>query len=123
MSTPLAGINWGGMPSTSDNASRHNDVSPTMQDSLHTSNLDKIPCIPLKNTTPKKSGRNAMMNKLKLKITFLVGKNKDIKPREKFATLLFLLIHCFPSIILEEWGSTANDYAQSITSGTDLSYE
>eukprot|EP00957_Ditylum_brightwellii_P157839 12014159-Ditylum_brightwellii.AAC.1 len=58
-----------------------------------------------------------------LQITFLVGKHEDINPREKFATLLLLLIACSPSLTLEECGSSDANCAQSITTGANLPFK
>eukprot|EP00957_Ditylum_brightwellii_P102166 7788224-Ditylum_brightwellii.AAC.1 len=85
--------------------------------------LDKTPIIPTKESPSQKTGKTTTINEHKLKITFLVGKNEDINPQEKFATLLSLLITCFPSLTLEEWGSTDADCAQSITTGANLPFK
>eukprot|EP00957_Ditylum_brightwellii_P049716 3770213-Ditylum_brightwellii.AAC.1 len=52
-----------------------------------------------------------------------MGLHEDIKPREKFAPLLSLLVQRFPSLTLEEWGSTEQDCSQSITLGANLPFE
>eukprot|EP00957_Ditylum_brightwellii_P013087 988692-Ditylum_brightwellii.AAC.1 len=54
---------------------------------------------------------------------FIVGKDQDVRPHEKFATLLSLLIKCFPALTLEEWDCSKDEYAQSITDGSDLPHE
>eukprot|EP00957_Ditylum_brightwellii_P005383 410449-Ditylum_brightwellii.AAC.1 len=86
-------------------------------------NLDKTPVIPPKESPPKKTGKTSTITKHKLQITFLVGKNEGINLREKFGTLLLLLITHFPALTLEELGSTDADRAQSITTGANLPFE
>eukprot|EP00957_Ditylum_brightwellii_P009825 741263-Ditylum_brightwellii.AAC.1 len=69
----------------------HNGVNTAQSATQSNQNLDRTPIIPAKESPPKKPGKITMINEHKLKITFLVEKNVDVKPREKFATLLSLL--------------------------------
>eukprot|EP00957_Ditylum_brightwellii_P017083 1288512-Ditylum_brightwellii.AAC.1 len=66
---------------------------------------------------------STVINKYKVRIMFIVGENQDVKPREKFATLLSLIIMRFLAITLEEWDSSEIKRAQSITAGSDLPHE
>eukprot|EP00957_Ditylum_brightwellii_P180984 13787957-Ditylum_brightwellii.AAC.1 len=75
-------------------------------------NLVRNPLISGKESPPKKIGKTMTINKHKLKITFKVGLQEDIKPCKKFAPLLFLLVQRSPSLTLEEWGSTERDCSQ-----------
>eukprot|EP00957_Ditylum_brightwellii_P202229 15329196-Ditylum_brightwellii.AAC.1 len=101
----------------------HNGANTAHSATQSNQNLDQTPVIPTKESPPKKTGKITTFTEHKLKIIFLVGKNKDVKPREKFATLLSLLTRSFPSLTLEEWGSTDEDCAQSITTGANLPFE
>eukprot|EP00957_Ditylum_brightwellii_P176162 13413711-Ditylum_brightwellii.AAC.1 len=86
-------------------------------------NLKRIPLIPAKESPPKKTRKTTTTNKHKLKINFNMGLHEDIKPHKKFTPLLSLLVQRFPSLTLEEWGSTEQDCSQSITSGANLPFE
>eukprot|EP00957_Ditylum_brightwellii_P069939 5311029-Ditylum_brightwellii.AAC.1 len=108
------------MPSSPPNNSGQCDVTTTPLSAQKTLNLDKTPLIPLKDTLTKKTKQTVVINKYKLKIMFIVGKNQDVKPREKFATLLSLLIRRFPAITLKKWDCSEDKHAQSITAASNL---
>eukprot|EP00957_Ditylum_brightwellii_P136769 10428742-Ditylum_brightwellii.AAC.1 len=110
------------MPSSSANIGKQCAANAAPQVSQKTQNLDKIPPIPPKDT-PKKKDTSTIINEYKVRITFIVGENQDVKPREKFATFLSLIITRFPAITLEEWDSSKLERSQSITAGVDLPHE
>eukprot|EP00957_Ditylum_brightwellii_P020305 1532536-Ditylum_brightwellii.AAC.1 len=107
---------------TSNTATMNSSTAAPSVD-INNQNLDKTPVIPAKEPRPKKNRKTMTINKHKLKITFTVGLHEDIKPREKFAPLPSFLIWRFPSLTLEEWGSTKQDQSQSITLGANLPFE
>eukprot|EP00957_Ditylum_brightwellii_P128016 9763312-Ditylum_brightwellii.AAC.1 len=86
-------------------------------------NLDRIPLIPALESPPKKTGKTTTINEHKIKITFNVGLHEDIKPHKKFVSLLSLHVQHFPSLTLEEWGSTDRNRSQSITLGANLPFK
>eukprot|EP00957_Ditylum_brightwellii_P067323 5109660-Ditylum_brightwellii.AAC.1 len=105
------------MSSSSANNSKQCAANATPQVSQKTQNLDKIPLIPPKDTPRKQKDTSMVINEYKVRITFIVGENQDVKPRKKFATFLSLITTCFPAITLEEWDSSKLEHSQSITAG------
>eukprot|EP00957_Ditylum_brightwellii_P012483 944034-Ditylum_brightwellii.AAC.1 len=88
---PLCRQKLGGrMPSSPPNNGGQSGVTTTPLSAQKTLNLDKTPSIPLKDMHMKKTEQPTVINEYKLKITFIVGENQNVKPHEKFATLLSL---------------------------------
>eukprot|EP00957_Ditylum_brightwellii_P049531 3757068-Ditylum_brightwellii.AAC.1 len=79
------------MKSSDQTNGGHNGANTAHSATQPNQNLDRTPVIPAKESPPKKTGKITTFTEHKLKTTFLVGKHKDVKPREKFATLLSLL--------------------------------
>eukprot|EP00957_Ditylum_brightwellii_P172229 13111515-Ditylum_brightwellii.AAC.1 len=100
------------MRKSPNNTSKPNVVLPALDESLWAHTLDKIPVIPSKDTPKKKNKPITVINKYKLRISFVVGENHNVKPREKFAALLAIIISCFPTITLEEWDCPKDERAQ-----------
>eukprot|EP00957_Ditylum_brightwellii_P199367 15196293-Ditylum_brightwellii.AAC.1 len=70
------------MASSSQTNGGQNGATTAPSATQSNQNLDRTPVIPAKESPPKKTGKTTTINKHKLKITFLVGKNKDVKPRK-----------------------------------------
>eukprot|EP00957_Ditylum_brightwellii_P037516 2837453-Ditylum_brightwellii.AAC.1 len=74
-----------------------------MQNSSKANQLDNTPRLPGAEQPPKEKIFKTTINTLKIKITFKVPTNADVKLRDKFATVFSVINRQYQDTALEQW--------------------
>jgi hypothetical protein len=85
--------------------------------------FDTLPNLPGLDTPKREKPEKTTFHKFKIKISFTVPRNDEIKPRDKFATLLSIFQQQHKDTTLEQWDVEEINQAQSIIAGADLPHE
>eukprot|EP00957_Ditylum_brightwellii_P115734 8828717-Ditylum_brightwellii.AAC.1 len=85
--------------------------------------FDTLPHLPGLDTPKREKPEKMTFHKFKIKISFTVLRNNEIKPRDKFAALLSIFQQQHKDTMLEQWDVGKINQVQSIIAGSDLPHE